>query len=230
MFVFVGAGQLWGAEVAVEGVWKSNLELGYVQTGGNTQVRSLNTKGKMINDGKSFRTTAEGTALNTTDKSVTTAERYSASLQEDWKFTEYDYAFIRAGFDTDRFGGFKRRISETLGYGRTLLKQDGLDWNIELGSGARQTTLTSNKKTNELIGRVASNLKWKINDNASFIQEFKAEGGKEGVVSNSLTALQNKISGHLSSKISYAIQHTSKVPVGTKKDNTEFSVALVWSY
>ena len=223
--------QAWAEDVVQSSNWTSALELGYVQTGGNTQVRTLNTKANMVHDGAYFRTTAKGTALSTTDRNATTAEKYSASLQGDWKFSEYDYAFGRVGFDTDRFGGFKHRISETLGYGRTLMKDTVFDWNIELGTGARQTTFAaSNKKKNELIGRAATALKWTISDSASFMQSLRTEGGKEGMVTHSVTALQNNIGGHLSSKVSFELQHTSKVPVATKNTNTEVSIALVWSY
>jgi len=210
--------------------WSSNLELGFVQTGGNTQVRSLSSKGKLVNESTSLRTSIEGAALNTTDKNNTTAEKYHTSLQEDWKFTVHDYMFGRIGFNTDRFGGFKRRISETLGYGRVLIKNEELQWNAELGAGARQSTFTTNIRKNEVIGRTSTNMEWQISDSAKFIQQLKTEGGKEGFASHSLTALQNKINGSLSSKISYSADHTSKVPAGTRKMDTEISIALVWSH
>jgi len=222
-----------GTAVAAEeqkNFWKSDLELGFVQTGGNTQTMTLNSKAKLVGDGESLRTTVEGSALSTTDQKVTTAEKYSASIQEDWKFSERDYLFARLGFDTDRFGGFKRRLSETVGYGRDVVKRDDLTWKIEIGAGARQTTLIPAEKKNEFIGRSATTINWKISDSAILSQDLNTEGGREGFVSKSVTALQNKLNGHLSSKIAFTTQHTSTVPAGTKKVNTETAVTLVWSY
>jgi len=210
--------------------WKSDLELGFVQTGGNTQTQTLNAKGKVVWDGDEFRTTLEGTALSSRDGKVMTSERYTAAIQEDWKMSEVDYLFARVGFSTDRFDGYKRRIRETLGYGRDLIKSDELHWKAELGAGMRQTTLTDNTKKNDAIGRASTAVVWKINDAATFTQDLSTEGGKEGYVSNSVTALQQKLNGRLSTKLSFSAQHTSKVPAGTKKVNTETAITLVWSY
>jgi len=222
------------AEEAVQAeparAWKSDLELGFVQTGGNTQTQTLNAKAKLVIDGDEFRTTVEGAALSSKDGKSTTAEKYTASIQEDWKMSEQDYLFGRVGFDTDRFGGFKRRLRETIGYGRDLIKSDELLWKAEVGAGARQTELIPAERKNEVIGRVSTAVNWKINDAATFTQELSSEGGKEGFVSNSVTALQQKLNGRLSTKIAFSAQHTSKVPVGTKNTNTETAITLVWSY
>lgn len=212
------------------GFWKTELEIGFVQTGGNTQTQTVNAKGKAVGEDDKFRTTIEGTALSAKDGKVTTTEKYSASIQEDWKLSELDYLFGRVGFDTDRFGGFKRRLRETLGYGRDLIKEETLHWKAEIGVGIRQTTFTTNQKKNEAIGRASTAIKWNINDAATFTQELSTEGGKEGFVSNSVSALQQKLNSRLATKLSFSAQHTSKVPAGTKKLNTETAITLVWSY
>ncbi|MCF7821971.1 MAG: DUF481 domain-containing protein [Mariprofundaceae bacterium] len=210
--------------------WKSDFEMGFVQTGGNTQTQTLNAKGKFVWDSDPIRTNVEATALSSKDQKVSTSERYTASIQEDWKMSKVDYLFGRVGFLTDRFDGYKRRLRETIGYGRDLIKDKTLHWKAEVGGGLRQSTLTTNEKQNDTIGRAATAVVWKINDAATFMQELSTEGGKRGFVSNSLTALQQKLNGRLSTKISFSAQHTSKVPLGIKKMNTETAITLVWSY
>jgi len=113
-----------GHAIAADAEWTSNLEVVYVQTGGNTEVSSLNAKGKSSRDGEEWRTTVQALALNVSDKVGTTAEKYDVSVQEDYKLTESGYLFGRLGFDTDRFGGFTSRTSETVGYGFGILKND----------------------------------------------------------------------------------------------------------
>jgi putative salt-induced outer membrane protein len=210
--------------------WKSDMELGFVQTGGNTKTQTLNAKGKVVWDGDAFRTTVEATALSSKDGKLMTSERYTAAIQEDWKISEIDYLFGRIGFSTDRFDGYKRRVRETIGYGRDLIKNDDLHWKAEIGAGLRQTTLVTNVKENDAIGRGATVVVWKINEAATFTQDLSTEGGKKGFVSNSVTSLQQKLNGRLATKLSFSAQHTSKVPVGTKKVNTETAITLVWSY
>jgi len=210
--------------------WNSNIELGYVSTTGNTEVSSLNAKGKAIRDAEVWRTTVEASALNVSDKVGVTAEKYGVSAQEDRKMGESSYLFGRIGFKTDRFGGFSSRTSETVGYGFDILKGDERQWNAEIGAGARQTELTTGEKTTDTVMRASTLYNWKISETATFSQELKTEGGKEGYVSNSVTSLLNQISGNFSSKISYSVEHTSEVPVGTEKMNTETAVSLVFAY
>ena len=217
-------------QAETERAWKSDLELGFVQTGGNTQTQTLNANGKLVWDHDTFRSTVEGSALSSRDGKAMTAERYTASIQEDWKMSKIDYLFGRIGFATDRFDGFKRRLRETVGYGRDLIKRSDLHWKAEIGAGMRQTTFTTNEKRNDAIGRASTAVMWKINDAATFTQDLSTEGGKQGFVSNSVTAVQQKLNGRLSTKISFSAQHTSKVPVATKKLNTETAISLVWSY
>jgi len=210
--------------------WTSNVEIGYVSTTGNTEVSSLNAKGKAIRNAEVWRTTLEASALNVSDNVGITAEKYGVSGQEDRKIGESSYLFGRIGFKTDRFGGFTSRTSETVGYGFDILKSDEKQWNAEIGAGARQTELTTGEKTNDAVARASTLFTWKVSETAKFSQELKIESGKDGSVSNSVTSLLNQISGNFSSKISYSVEHTSEVPVGTEKMNTETAVSLVFAY
>jgi len=210
--------------------WSNNVELGAVKTNGNTQTLTLNSAATLTHDGPHLRDTIKASANNSSDRNATTAEKYSISLQEDWKITERDYLFVRIGFESDRFAGFKRRFSETAGYGRDLVKTDRFSWNLELGGGLRQILFTDQSRKNEAIARVSSTLGWEINESARLTQEFSTEGGKSGWASKSVTGLQHKLNSHLSSKIAMKLDHNSKVPTGTKKLDVETAITLVVNF
>ncbi|WP_072660352.1 DUF481 domain-containing protein [Mariprofundus micogutta] len=213
-----------------EDEWNNNVELGAVKTNGNTQTLTLNSAAKLVHNGKVLRSTITGSANNATNNNATTAEKYAASLQEDWKITEADYLFVRLGFESDRFAGFRRRYSETIGYGRDLIKTDHFSWNIELGGGLRQSQFTDRSKKNEAIARSASNMSWDISESAKLTQDLSTEGGKSGWASKSVTGLQHKLNSSLSSKISLKLDHNSKVPAGTKKLDIETAITLVVNF
>ena len=210
--------------------WSNNVELGAVKTNGNTQTLTLNSGAKMVHNGADLRTTITGSANNASNNNATTAEKYAVSLQEDWKITVDDYLFLRLGFESDRFAGFRRRFSETLGYGRDLIKTEDFSWNIELGGGLRQSQFTDRTKKNEAIARSASAISWNISDSAKLTQNFSTEGGKSGWASKSVTGLQHKLNSSLSSKISLKLDHNSKVPAGTKKLDIETAITLVVNF
>ncbi|MDX8387234.1 MAG: DUF481 domain-containing protein [Ghiorsea sp.] len=210
--------------------WGGNAELGFVQTNGNTDTSSLNVKGKGIQDGEEWRTTVDLGALKSTDTGATTSEKYNASVQEDWKLIGSGYLFGRIGYEQDKFGGFNSRTSETVGYGFDILKSDEKQWNAEVGIGARQIEDTAGAKTSDTVFRAATLFNWKISDTASFSQELKTEGGQEGYITNSVTALTNQVAGNLSSKISYSAQHNSEAPAGTEAIDSILAASLVFSY
>jgi len=210
--------------------WSNNIELGAVKTNGNTQTLTLNSAAKMTHSGTRLRDTITASANNSSDGSATTAEKYAASLQEDWKITERDYLFVRYSFESDRFAGFRHRFSETIGYGRDLVKADQFSWNLELGGGLRQILYTDQSRKNETIGRAATALSWNISESATLTQKFSTEGGKSGWASKSVTGLQHKLNSHLSSKIAMKLDHNSTVPTGTKKLDVETAITLVVNF
>lgn len=160
-----------------DSAWNNNVELGVVKTNGNTQTLTLNSALKTVHDGNRWRETINAGANSSSDRNQTTAEKYAASVQADWKITDRDYLFLRVGFESDRFAGFKRRFSETAGYGRDLIKTDTFNWNVELGGGARQSWLTDRTKKSEAIARSASSIAWTISDSAKLTEELSTEGG-----------------------------------------------------
>jgi len=210
--------------------WKNNIELGAVQTSGNTRTTTLNAKAKSVYDGEEFRTTVTGSANNSSANKVTTAEKYDATIQEDWKISERDYLFIRGSFESDRFAGYKRRTSETVGYGRQLVKTATFDWKGEIGGGLRQSKLTNKTSESDAIARAATNAAWQFSEASKLTQDLSSEGGKKGWTSKSVTALQTALNSHLASKISLTLNHNSKVPTGTKKLDTETAITLVMNF
>ncbi len=210
--------------------WKSDLEIGYIQTSGNTEVESMNAKGKSIYTAKPWRTTLEGSAMKVSDNMATTAEKYDLSLQEDRKFGNSSYMYARLSYVEDRFAGVANRTSETIGYGFDIFELEYMQWNAEIGAGFRQIKSTAGVKTRDDVGRLSTSFNWKISQTAKFYQLVKTEGGEDGFVTNSETSLLNQINGHLSSKISFSAQHTSEVPAGTNNWSKETAVSLVFSY
>ncbi len=218
------------APAGEEQAWKTNIELGAVQTAGNTHTLTVNAKAKSIYESEAWRTTITGNAVNSSANNATTAEKYEASLQEDWKMSERDYLFIRFGFESDRFAGFKRRTSETVGYGRQLIKSDTFEWKAEIGGGLRQSKLTDKTSTSEAIARASTNAAWQFSESSKLTEDLSTEGGAKGWTSKSVTALQTALNSHLSSKISLSLTHNSKVPTGTKKLDTETAITLVVNF
>ncbi|MDX8404978.1 MAG: DUF481 domain-containing protein [Mariprofundus sp.] len=207
--------------------WSNSSEIGALQTSGNTQTLTLNAKTKLSHHGEARRDTFEASAYSSADRQQSTAEKYTASLQNDFKVSDSNYLFTRLGFESDRFSGFRRRTAETIGYGRDLIITEGFKWNAELGGGMRQSKLVNRTSTSEAIIRGATLAEWQIAESVKFSEQLSSEGGKSGWASKSVTSLKQKVNAHLSSNISLALTHNSNVPTGTKKLDIETAITMV---
>jgi len=210
--------------------WQHMVELGAVQTSGNTHTVTVNTKAKSIYASQFWRTTVAGNAVNASANQLTTAEKYSASFQEDWRITARDYFFLRADFDSDRFAGFARRFTESVGYGRQWIDAKDFLWNGEVGGGFRQVYWTSGLSTFETIARIATDIDLQLSEATTFTQDITSEGGVKGWTSKSVTSLRTALNAHVSSNISLTLNHNSRVPAATRKLDAETSVTLGLSF
>ena len=210
--------------------WKGTGELGYVATSGNTETQSLKAKLGLTHERPEWRHTLGLEALNSSEAENTTAERYAGNWQSDYKFTQRDYVFGRLSYETDKFSGYEYRTSEILGYGRRVLEQPDMTLDLEAGAGARQSRLETGGIENEPILRLAGKYAWKISPNAKFTQDVASDIGSDSTITRAVTALQADIIGNLAMKLSYTVEHTSQVPVGVKKTDTETAASLVYSF
>jgi len=208
----------------------SEAELGAVLTSGNTETQTINARLKSVYDRDEWRLTLKGSVYNNADGDRTTAEKYELSLKGDYKLSDVSYVYGLGEYENDRFSGFKYRLRETAGYGHTLHQSDNLMITGEIGAGGRHSKLVNNGTEHEAIIRAASNLTWTISKSATLTEDATVEAGRSGFVSKSVTALQNEIIGNLSSKIAVTLEHTSQVPDGSKKLDTETAITLLYKF
>ena len=119
--------------------WAGSGELGFVSTSGNTDTSNLTARLGLVNERDKWRHSLGLEALNTESDGETTAERYFAAGQSDYKISEHDYLFGRLSYEDDKFSGYEYRATETVGYGRRVLNADNMTLDLEAGPGARQS-------------------------------------------------------------------------------------------
>jgi putative salt-induced outer membrane protein len=211
--------------------WKGNAELGVLVTNGNTKTKNITAKGQVINDRDRWRHTVAAEILNSAESGHTTAERYFVSGKSDLKLNELSYLFGLVTYENDRFTGFDYRVTETLGYGRSVIKGPALTLDLEAGLGARQSKVKSTQEDqDEGLIHVAGNLGWKVSASSTFSEVLTSDIGKDTTITKSVTGLKSQIVGNLASNISFTATHTSKVPAGVTKLDTQTGVTLVYSF
>ncbi len=212
--------------------WKAEVELGYINTTGNTESESVNAKATGEYNIKRWRHTANLESLVTSDTGGTSAEKYLIAEKSDYTFSnDISYAFGQIDYEADRFSGYTYRTTATVGYGHKLINQDTLTLDAEIGAGYRKSELSdTNDATNESIGRGAAKLAWKISPYATFKESVAVDVGSDATIKKSVTSLRSQVNGNLATKLTYTIKNTSDVPIGIKNTDTETAFTLVYSF
>ncbi|SFD82605.1 putative salt-induced outer membrane protein [Thiohalospira halophila DSM 15071] len=226
--VFQGTRDAEPLERVEEPSWSAEIELGMVDTSGNTNTNTTNGGATVVHERDYWRHRGEISALRAREEGVTTAERYTAAAKSDYKFRPRDYVFVALRYEDDRFNGYDYRASEAVGYGRKVLDSDRFELDAEIGAGARQERVEDGEQTNESLGRLAGDFRWQLSETAKFSQTLLMEVDG-GTYTRSVTGLSARVVESLSMKLSHEIRRNTDVPADTKDTDTVTSINLVYS-
>ncbi len=224
------------AHAAEKSPYSSRIEAGMNTESGNTDQEDYKLKYTLDYEKGNRGYTFDMSAENSLESDVRTKEDYQVDFQSRYNLSERSYGFGKLEFDYDRFSGVDRRFSETIGYGYRVIKQDNLKVTVEGGVGAQQLRevktndpLTS-EYNNAFLGEAGLKVKWQINPNLSFEENFQTQFTDDLTTIESGTALLTKISERMFFKLGYEVDRLSDVPVGKKKTDTKTSLTLVYDF
>ena len=221
---------LMALDVFADVTWASEVELGAVFTGGNTEQETLKFRFDTRRDSEKYVNTFHADLFNAAEDGNATAEKNYLFYRLGKKLGDDRGLFARLGYERDRFSGFDSQIDFTAGYNLTLLNRENLTLVTDFGIGMRRSELESDETEAETIGRIAGLYTWYISTNAIFKQSLGFEIGEEFVTSRSESSLESSISGNLAMKITLKVKHNSEVLPGKEKTDTESTVTLVYKF
>jgi putative salt-induced outer membrane protein len=210
--------------------WLAKATLGYLATSGNTESSSLNSGFSVAYASGFWLHSLEGIAINATEEEQTTAEAYAVGWKSEYNLTDSDFLFLRLNWRKDRFSGYDRQLSETIGYGRRLIDTGLHVLNVEIGAGARQSDRADGTTESEVILRGGLNYLWQFSETAKFTQVLAVESGANNTYLESISALTASLVGNLALVASYTIKNNSSVPVATEKTDTFTALGLEYSF
>lgn len=216
--------------VAEEGQWDSSVELGAVVTSGNTEERNLKFNGDTTREGETMKHKAHLDALRNSRNGITTAQKYYAYYQADFKMADHHSLYGRISYANDDFSGFDSQADFTVGYSRKLIDNDRSTLDGSIGIGFRSSELVTGASDDEGIVRVALDYVRRLSESAVFKQSLSSEVGSDSTISRSETSLSANVAGSLAMKVALNIKNNSEVPVGTEKTDTETAITLVYSF
>ena len=208
----------------------SKLELGIIQTTGNTEDESFKVKGgvELVKDAWDYAWSVD--AFRSSRQNQLTAQRFYTIGSADYQLSEVSFVEGRLAYEDDRFSGYDSQTDASINYGRSLLTNtDNMNLNITTGIGARRS-LSDEENFDEVILRLAGDYKWDVSENALFNQLLSAEAGDQTSIYRLESSIETNIVENLALKLTFNVKHQTEVPVGREKTDTATSVTLVMNF
>jgi putative salt-induced outer membrane protein len=210
--------------------WAGKATLGYLATSGNTENSTLNTAVEVGYTAGKWQHIANAFAIYASENEETTTEAYELGWKSERNLSDHDFLFGRVQWRKDRFGGYDTQLSESVGYGRRLLKTDKHLLNVEVGVGARQSKLQNGLEEDETIFRGGAYYTWKVSETAEFRQNLTTEAGSENTYLESVSALSAKVWGDIALVASFTVKHNTEVPPLTEETDTYTALSLEYTF
>lgn len=218
------------AQEEAKGPWAGKATLGFLATSGNTENSTLNTGVELGYTAGKWQHIANAFAINASESKTTTAEAYELGWKSERNLTDVDFLFGRLNWRKDNFGAYNKQFSQTVGYGRRLIKTEKHLLNAEVGLGARQSEFQEGTKENDTIFRGGAYYKYLFSETAEFRQDLTVEAGSSNTYIESFTAVSAKLLGNLALVASYTIKNNSDVPALTEKTDTFTALSLEYGF
>jgi putative salt-induced outer membrane protein len=208
--------------------WRGEAEAGYIRTAGNSRTETARTRMKIVYSHDRWSHGATADYLRTAERGVSTAEQFTGTLRSDRSLTERSYLYVNVRYESDRFAGYRPRLSETTGYGRRIPLGDRGRFEAEAGAGGRQVWATDGSRERGAIMRLAARVLLPFGAASEFSEEAFSEMDGDNVHSESSTSLKTRINADFSLKTNVTAKHDSAVPDGRQKTDTITSITLVY--
>lgn len=211
---------------------KISIEAGGNLTNGNTKENAIYSRNNLDFQKENWTEIFRSRLENKSASSKRIKERYDLNNQIRYNFSENKFSFSEIEYISDRFSGFRYRLSETFGFGYNLVKEKKIDIALQASSGFRQNSLVNGSKQNNWLMRFASGINYKITNDIHFDQVIDFSFDKENKIfrsDNSLRIIIKQTDQALYLQLGYFIENRSSKTISSAK-NTDSTVMTMIGY
>jgi putative salt-induced outer membrane protein len=210
--------------------WTGKGELGAFQSTGNADNVGITAGLGLVREGINWRHKLTGRADYQETEGVVTREQYFAAYEPNYKLSDRLYAYGLAQYERDRFQGFSARYAVSGGLGYDVLTGETMTLSVKAGPAWRRTELVGGGSSSNFAGLAAADFDWVISEAISLTQDASAlvQSGSSTFISD--TGLVAKVSGKMSVRLSYTLEHDTAPPPGAVKTDTLSRVTLIYDF
>lgn len=216
--------------------WQGKAEAGIVFSRGNTETTTANGKLDMATEIGQWKHSAFLAALyaesedSVTNERETSAERYEARWQSDYRITPRAFWFGGLRYERDEFSGFDYQASVTSGFGYRFIDTERTKFQGQAGIGYRQMqdSLTG-QKDDDVVYRGDLGFEHRLTANTKLTDKLIVEAGADNTFAGNDLAIEVKMNERLGLSVGYGVRYNSDPPPGLESTDTLMTVNLTFS-
>jgi putative salt-induced outer membrane protein len=217
--------------------WKGKGEAGLVFASGNTKSTNVNLKLGMSEEVGLWKHSLEMAALRATSTDPatgvksTSADRYMAGWQSDYKINVRTFAFGGLRYEKDKLSGFDYQASLSTGIGYKFYDTDKMKLSGQAGVGYRRIkdNVTGDTSGNAVFvaGMDYENV---LTATTKIVDKFRAESGSDNTLLTNFIGVEVKMSDKLALSTGLDARQNTKPPAGKNKTDTIMTLNLVYAF
>ncbi|WP_338465731.1 DUF481 domain-containing protein [Novosphingobium sp. ZN18A2] len=210
--------------------WKGEGQFGAFQSSGNTNALGVSLGLSLEKEGLHWRHKIRGHVDYQRSDGVVSRNQMKFSYEPNRKFDGNMFVYGLAQFERDPFQGFEQRYSISGGLGSRLIDSNSMTLDVKAGPAWRFANYTTGPSDAQLSLLTAAQYKWRIARLLTFTQSLDAVLASGDKTVNAVSALDSKLGGGFSARLSWQLNYESDPADGAKSVDTLSRVTLVYGF
>lgn len=227
--VLLGAAPATAQQTKGKSPLSATVDLGFVNTAGNTEVTTLNGGEKIAYTMARWGVTQSFSVVYGQTSGVTTASQWKAGLRGDRTLAGSTSVYVLGHFERNTFAGVKWYFQESAGLGFTVVEDSTNVLKAQLGASYIQQRSVADSTASFIAARAAADYRYNITSSAYAQQAVELLPNlqdRNDLRVNSETALVAPISQHIALKLAYVVRFDNQPEPGYKKTDRTFTSGL----
>ena len=208
---------------------RTQIDLGFVSTSGNSSIHTLNAGEQVGVKPDPWKFTQNFSIVNSYTGGIETVNTLAAGLRADYAVGSRFRLYARCTFTRNRFAGIKGRVEEAVGLSYGLLTGPTSIVDFEAGAGRNQQSVLAGPSQEFWVSRIAVRYKVNFTSRASFeqkVEDLADLQNLKNMLINTESSLIAPISNNVGLKLGYLVHVANQPQPGFKKADTIFSAGL----
>lgn len=211
-------------------LWKGQGDLGGTRTTGTSDTLGISAGVLLTREGDRWRHRLRGRVDYQEADGQSVRDAFLVSYEPRVRIRDGMFVYGLAQYDSDSFLGFDRRLSASSGIGYRVAGPGDFAVDVDAGPTYRATSFTDGSDDGSLGGRGSLAVRWTLTEGVRLTNDAAlVVDGRNNTFANT-AALDARLIGSLSARLSYNLQYESMPPLGRETTGTISRASLVYDF